>query len=266
MSIQLTVDGHAVHCATGGRPFDAAKTTVILVHGAGMDHSCWALQSRWFAWNGYSVLVPDLPGHGKSAGAPLLTIDDMAAWVGRLMDAAGLNTAILVGHSMGALIALKAAADYSDRIARIALLGVADVMPVHPDLLQAAQDNDPLAYDLIVSWGHGPGAHFGANRNPGLWMLGAGRALLARNRPGVLFNDLAACNDWQGGLDAATAITCPALIIAGDRDQMTPAKRACLVAEKIADTRSVTLRDCGHMMMAERPNQTLDALITEFKI
>jgi pimeloyl-ACP methyl ester carboxylesterase len=46
----------------------------------------------------------DLPGHGKSAGNPLASIADMADWIVRLMDAAAIETATLVGHSMGALV------------------------------------------------------------------------------------------------------------------------------------------------------------------
>ncbi len=265
MSIEYTVDGHNVFCTTGGKPFDPTQKAVILIHGAGMDHSCWSLQSRWFAWHGWSVLVPDLPGHRDSAGEPLPTIEAMAAWMGRLMDAAGLETATLVGHSMGAISVLQAAADMPERVAHIGLLGVADAMPVHPDLLAAARANDPLAYDLVTSWGHGQGAHFGGNQNPGLWMLGAGRQLLRRSHPNVLFNDLNACNAWTGGLDAAQKVLCPALAIIGDNDRMTPPKRAQKVADAIGNCRSVLLTDCGHMMMQEQPDQTLDALIGEFQ-
>jgi len=116
MAIEFTVDGHNVFCATGGQPFDPEKQVVILVHGAGMDHSYWSLQSRWFAWHDWSVLVPDLPGHRGSGGDLLPTIEAMAAWLGRLMDAAGLQTATLVGHSMGAIIVLQAAADMPERV------------------------------------------------------------------------------------------------------------------------------------------------------
>ena len=66
----LQVDGHGVYAATGGMPFDAARPTVIFLHGAGLDHTCWQLASRWFAWHGHSVLAVDLPGHGRSSGAP----------------------------------------------------------------------------------------------------------------------------------------------------------------------------------------------------
>ena len=149
------------------------------------------LQSRWFAWHGWSVLTPDLPGHHDSEGAPLPTLAAMAAWVRQLMDAAQLQHATLIDHSMGAIVALQTAADLPDRVEHLALLGVADAMSVHPDLLMAAQADDPLAFDLITAWGHGRNAHLGGNAQPGIWLLGAppirdGRATfcaLARPHP-----------------------------------------------------------------------------------
>jgi pimeloyl-ACP methyl ester carboxylesterase len=159
--MQFEVDGHQTYAATGGRPFDLAKPTVIFIHGAGMDHSYWQLQSRWFAWHGWSVLAVDLPGHGRSDGDPLTSIAGMGAWIGRLMDAAGVKTATVIGHSMGSAVALEAAALLTGRVDRLALLGVSETIPVHPALLKAAEANDPKAYDMMTAWGHGPSAKMG---------------------------------------------------------------------------------------------------------
>ena len=74
--MQLTVDGHKVYAATGGRSFEPAKPAVIFLHGAGCDHTVWQLPARWFAWHGSSVLAVDLPGHGRSEGPPLGRIAD----------------------------------------------------------------------------------------------------------------------------------------------------------------------------------------------
>ncbi|MBF0276514.1 MAG: alpha/beta hydrolase [SAR324 cluster bacterium] len=263
--MEFKIDRKKVFCATGGQPFNAKKRTVILIHGAGMDHSYWSLQSRWFAWHDWSVLAPDLPGHRDSGGRSLPSIEKMSAWIGHLMEEAGLKEAALVGHSMGAIVALQAAADMPNRVNRIALLGVADAIPVHPDLLEAAKINDPLAYDLVTSWGHGRNAHFGGNQQPGIWMLGSGRQLLARNRPGVLYSDLHACNEWKNGLNAARKTRCRALVIIGDGDQMTPPKRTQLIVDALPECKRVVLEKCGHMMMQEQPDQTLDALIAEFQ-
>src|SRR5215470_15180300 len=100
--MNLTVNSKDVFAATGGHEFDPALPAVVLIHGAGFDHSAWALHSRWFAHHGFSVLVPDLPGHGRSAGPALTTIAAMADWISALLAAAGSTTkAHLVGHSMG---------------------------------------------------------------------------------------------------------------------------------------------------------------------
>src|SRR6266851_1604380 len=108
--MQLSVNGVETFVATGGRDFESSLPTVVLLHGAGFDHTTWALHSRWFAHHGYGVLAPDLPGHGRSSGAPLQAIADMADWTAAMLDAAGVAKAWLVGHSMGSLVALETAA------------------------------------------------------------------------------------------------------------------------------------------------------------
>ena len=257
----LEVDGHQTYAATGGRPFDPAKPTAIFIHGAGMDHSYWQLQSRWFAWHGWSVLAVDLPGHGRSQGEALTGIAAMGAWVGRLMDTAGAAAATLIGHSMGAAVVLEAAALLAGRIDRLALLGVAETIPVHPALLAAAALNDPSAFEMMTAWGHGTSAKMGRNKVPGIWMLGGARELLARSRPGVLHAGLKACDDWRTGAAAAGRIACPTLVVIGTQDVMTPPKQGRALAGMIADCREVVIRDCGHMMMQEAPDAALDALI-----
>jgi len=259
--MELQVDEKNVFAATGGKPFDATLPVVVFVHGAGMDHTVWALQTRWFAWHGRSVLAVDLPGHGKSDGPALESIDEIAAWLNRLVDATGAENASLVGHSMGALAALAAAATGGDRISGLALLGVGAEMPVHPDLLAATESNDPAAWDLIVSWGFGKPAHFGLNRAPGMWMQGGGRSLLARSPDDVLGIDMAACDAYKGALEAAAKVICPTLIICGNRDQMTPPRASAPVADAIKGAQTMVIDGAGHMMMAEKPDETLDALI-----
>src|SRR5512145_1247726 len=133
--MELKVDGRHVYAATGGRTFDPAKPAAVFVHGAGMDHTVWQLPARWFAWHGHSVLAVDLPGHGRSEGPALGSVPELALWLGRAMDAAGIERAAIVGHSMGGAIALEAAAAMPERVARIALLGTAAAIPVNSALL-----------------------------------------------------------------------------------------------------------------------------------
>lgn len=262
--MQLKVDGHTVYAATGGRPFDPAKPLVIFIHGAGQDHTNWQLPARWFAWHGHAVLAADLPGHGRSDGPPLQTIPDMAQWIGSLMDAAGVSKAGLVGHSMGGAIAVEAAAALPERISRIALLGTALSMPVNDALLTAARDAPEKAHQMITGWALGPRAKIGGNPAPGMWMSGGSMALLGRNRPGALYAAFDACNRWKSGPEAAQRVRCPSLVMIGANDSMTPPKIGQQLAQKIPGSRTVTIPNCGHMMMAEQPDATLDALIGFF--
>ncbi|MCX7173009.1 MAG: alpha/beta hydrolase [Proteobacteria bacterium] len=262
--MELSVNGLASYAYTGGKVLnparDAALPAVVFIHGAELDHSCWGLQSRWFAHHGFATLAVDLPGHGRSAGAPLSSIAEMAAWVIALLDAAGIAKAALVGHSMGSLAALEAAARFPDRVSRIALLGNATPMPVSKSLLDAARDDTSRAEAMINAWSHSPHGHIGGNTAPGMWLYGAGRRLMARAERGVLFNDLSACNNYAQGLEQATRVRCPALVLSGNRDQMTSLKAAQNLAKTLPDGHLQVLPGAGHAMMAEQPDAVLDAL------
>src|SRR6476469_8909718 len=230
--MQLTVNAADAFVATGGRRFDVSLPAVVMLHGAGVDHSTWALHSRWFAHHGYSVLAPDLPGHGRSSGTPLPTIADMADWTAALLDAAGAPKARLVGHSMGSLIALETSARHPDKVSSLSLIGTAATMTVGPDLLKAAEANSPDAFDMVSIWGLGFKAELGGSLAPGLWMHQGAQRVLQQSRPGVLYNDLSACNSYQNALAAAAAVKVPATFILGER----------------------------HMMMVEAPDELLAAL------
>jgi pimeloyl-ACP methyl ester carboxylesterase len=258
--MQLSVNGVETFVATGGRPFDPGLPTIVLLHGAGFDHSSWALHSRWFAHHGYGVLAPDLPGHGRSAGAPLTGIADMAYWTAALLDAAGCAKARLVGHSMGSLIALETAARHPARVSALGLIGTAATMTVGPDLLAAAQANDHAAIEMVSIWGLGYQAELGGSLAPGLWMHGGAQRVLEQCRPGVLFRDLSACNAYQDALAAAALIAVPATLILGERDMMIPARAGKALAAALSNSRTVVLRGAGHMMMVERPDELLAAL------
>lgn len=258
--MQLTIDGRLAYGATGGRAHEPGRSLVLLVHGAGLNHTVWALQSRWLAFHGWNVLAVDLPGHGRSEGPPLQSIDALAAWLVALIDALHAKRAVLIGHSMGSLIALQTAATYPDRVQSLVLIGTAAAMPVHPDLLTASAANDHAAIDMVNLWGYGYTAGMGGSRVPGVWMVGAGERILESSKPGVLHNDLAACATYQGGPGAAERVVAPTLLICGEKDQMTPLKKGRMLVEIIPLATLLTLRGAGHMLMAERPYEVQAAI------
>jgi pimeloyl-ACP methyl ester carboxylesterase len=258
--MQLSVNGIDTFVATGGRPFDPSLPAVVMLHGAGFDHSTWALHSRWFAHHGFSVLAPDLPGHGRSSGKPLPTIAEMADWTAALLAVAGAAKAKLIGHSMGSLIALETAARHPGKVAALSLIGTAATMTVGPDLLKAAEAGDTAAIDMVSIWGLGFRAELGGSLAPGLWMHQGAQRVLQQTRPGVLYNDLNACNAYQNGVAAAAEIKVPVTFILGERDMMTPAKAGRTLAAAIPHARTVVLAGAGHMMMVEQPDELLAAL------
>lgn len=258
--MRIDVAGRPFFTATGGRVLARDAEAVVFVHGAGMDHTAWSLPVRHFAHGGRAALAPDLPGHGQSAGTPLGQIGAMADWVIAVLDALEIPRASLIGHSMGALIVLEAAARRPERIARLALFGGALAIPVHPRLLGAACDDPASAFAMIAGWGHGRRGRIGGHPAPGLWARGGTVNLLARGRPGVLAADLAACDAYKGGLAAAARVACPTLVVIGAEDRMTPPRTGRALVAAIKGARAVEIAGVGHMMLAEHSDATLDAL------
>ncbi len=258
--MEFSIQGTKIYAYTGGKPFDPALPTVVFIHGAEHDHCVWVLQSRYLANHGRSVLALDLPGHGRSEGAPLASVEAIADWIVALLDAAGVKQATLVGHSMGSLVAVECAARYPERIAKIVLVGTAFPMKVSDELLDATRDDEPLAQDMVNIWSHSAYAQFPGNPGPGFWVMGGNLRLMQRQKPGVMHVDFKACNDYANGLAAAGKVKAPALILAGKRDVMTPSRGAKELAAALGDKRFVEIPGTGHALMAEKPDEVLDAI------
>ncbi|MEP7300538.1 MAG: alpha/beta hydrolase [Caldimonas sp.] len=265
--MKLAVTGpagsHEAYAYTGGKPFDPGLPALVFVHGAMHDHSVWTLFARWFANHGFAVLAPDLPGHGRSSGAPLASVEAIAAWVLALIDAAGASRAGLVGHSMGSLIALEAAAQAPQRADRLVLVGTAFPMTVSPALLQSARDDPFAAIDSVNFLSHSTIAAKPSSPGPGTWLHGASRALMRRLQLGqreanLFLADFEVCDRYRGGLEAAARVACPATLVLGTRDQMTPPAQAAPLAQALR-ARTVTL-PAGHALMSEAPETLLGAL------
>ncbi|MSQ19130.1 MAG: alpha/beta hydrolase [Betaproteobacteria bacterium] len=258
--MEAQVQNKSAYAYTGGKPFDAKLPTVMFIHGGECDHSVWTLPARYFAHHGFGVLAVDLPGHGRTDGSPLFSIEDMSDWIVMLLDAIGVAKAALVGHSMGSLIALDTAGRRHDRVAKIALLGTTFPMRVSSELLGAAQEDESRAQNMINAWSHSAYAYYPNNPGPGAWLHGANLRLMQRQKPGVLFADFNACNAYNAGTDRAKDTTCPALFILGKRDAMTPVRGGREFAKAIKHAQVVELADAGHNLMGERPDEVLDSL------
>lgn len=265
--MNLDLGGHAAYAYTGGQPFDPARPCVVFIHGALNDHSVWGLQSRYLAHHGWSVLAVDLPGHGRSLGPALPDVPSCAQWVIQWLDRLGVPRAALVGHSMGSLIALEAAAALGDRATHVSLVGTAYPMKVSPALLDTAARDPQRAIDMVNAYSHSTLAPKPGAPGPGTWVPGASRALMrrlqalyaARNGGANLFlHDFQVCDRYDGAWEAAGRVRCPVQLLLGRRDQMTLPKAAAELAQRLRA--SVAWVDAGHSLMAEAPDGVLNAL------
>ena len=260
--MRCLVNGHTVHVEEGSaRPGES--TPVVLLHGACNDHRVWLPLLPGLQQAGCAVYAPDLPGHGQSAGPLLTSVPEMADWLIAVLEACGLAQCALVGHSMGSLVALHAAALVPGSVTHLALVGTAWPMRVAPTLLELAQTQPSEAIHKMALWSH--------TQRDGLPLdpLAAAQtqALMESVQSGwgdgnLLATDLAACDEYGEGEAMAERVRgrTKVAFILGTNDRMTPLKAAARLEQALPEA-GVNLLDCGHALMSEDTGGVLQALL-----
>ncbi|MFY7864264.1 alpha/beta fold hydrolase [Roseateles sp.] len=261
--MKTIVKGQEAYAYTGGKPLDPTLPALVFIHGALNDHSVWTLLARWFAHHGHAVLAVDLPGHGRSGGPALSSIAELGDWIWDLLDAAGISRAALVGHSMGSLIALEAAARQPERASHLLMVGTAYPMKVSEALLNTAEADPCKAIQMVNQFSFSSLAAKPSYPGPGAWLQGAELALKRRIQAkqtalNLFAHDFRLCDAYDGGLEAAARVTCPCDFILGERDQMTSPKQSRSLAEALQA--KTHLLPAGHSLMAEQPDLMLQAV------
>jgi pimeloyl-ACP methyl ester carboxylesterase len=254
--MELLVNNNPVYVATGGKDFDASLPAVMFIHGSGGDHRTWALQTRWFAYHGYSVLAPDLPGHSLSGGEAFQSIEESGPWLEKFLDRAGVTQVHIVGHSQGFLSALEFSKSNADKVLSLTAVGTAAAIPVNQALIDTAKDSAANAAHMMVNWGFGPAAHMGMSSVPGMQPLAICRAIMSAN---PLAADLQACADYSGGAAIAKSLSFPRHCILATHDKMTPVKAGKALAADMNCEVSI-IDGYGHMLPLEAPKKTLAAI------
>jgi pimeloyl-ACP methyl ester carboxylesterase len=224
---------------------------LVLIHGAGGTHLHWPPDIRRLA--GYTIYALDLPGHGKSSGPGEQSIEAYAEKVAGWMAAIGLDRAVLVGHSMGAAIALQLGIDHSAAVRAMVLLGGGVRLRVNPDLLEQAASSTtlPLALNAIVAWSYSPQA------DAKLVELAGQR--IQEIRPSVLHGDLLACDAFDVK-DEVGRVRAPALVLCGQDDRMTPLRLSQFLAGSLPGAQFQAIPEAGHMVMLEQPAEVTRVL------
>lgn len=235
----------------------AGLPVLVLLHGAGGGGDQWPYQLRRLP--GWHVLAPDLPGHGGSQGAPENSIgpeksvgahaNHMLTWLAGLQ----IQRAVLVGHSMGAAIAMEMAIVEPERISHLVLFGAAARFPINPQL--AEKLSVPVrvqeGVNMIVKWSFAKGADEQLRR--------AYFKQLMSNDSGVLHNDFLACANFDLGA-RITELRQPTLLLAGQDDVMVPIRLSQNLAAGLPHASLRVIAAGGHMFMQEQAEEAVRAI------
>ena len=258
--MEVVVRDRCVRATTGGRPLDHDLPLLLFIHGAGTDRTMWVLQTRYFATHGWSVVAVDLPGHGRSEGPAVDNVDELVGWTGDLIAEIGWSRAAIVGQSLGSVVALQTAADHPDLVTGLVLVATAAALPVNANLLEAAEVDPPRAWDMVMAWSLARSSQLGGHSTPGLWMRDSIRQTMATAPSDALHTSLMAADRYRGGLEAASRVTCPALLLLGEEDRMVPCHTAEPLADALADSQTMIVADAGHQLVTEQPDIVLTAM------
>jgi pimeloyl-ACP methyl ester carboxylesterase len=244
---------HGIHYFVSGAD-RYSMPPVILLHGAGGNHLYWPPQVRRMPDR--RILAVDLPGHGKSDGSGRQSIEEYAADVDAFIRSIGLNTVVLVGHSMGGIIAIELASRFRGRVLGLCLVSTGAKLRVSPEILRGT--DDPAAFATTVA--RIVELSFAAEAGPRLKELAAQR--MRETRPSVLHGDFLACSAFDGSARVA-GFGMPTLIVCGEQDRMTPPHYSHWLQSHIAGSQLELVPHAGHMVMLEQPD-VVAALIDGF--
>ena len=240
------IENRNIHASDAGQGLDITKKTIVFLHGSGLSHIVWSLSEQFFSNKDFNVLSIDLPGHGNSDGPCLDSIEKIADWLEKVFIELNLKELTLVGHSQGCLEILEYAAKYKSRIKKLVFLGGSNKMPVHPDLINLANNGDSDAVKLMMKWGYEGSKKF-IGGNPVERIIQSPRDIRE-----ILAVDLVACNNYSNGSDAAKLIECPTLLIFGSLDKMVNLEAGKNFSSLVKNSKIHIIEGCGHMIMIEK--------------
>ena len=240
------IDKKIVHASDSGQGIEKNKKTIVFLHGSGLSHIVWSLTEQFFSSKGFNVLSIDLPGHGNSEGPCLDSIEKIADWLEKVFNKLNLNSLILIGHSQGCLEILEYAHKYKDRIKKLVFVGGSNKMPVHPDLIELAQNGDSDAVKLMMKWGYEGSKKF-IGGNPVEKIIQSPRDIKE-----ILAVDLNACNNYSNGEEAAKNINFASLLIFGELDKMVNLEAGKKFSNSLKNSSTHIISGSGHMIMIEK--------------
>ena len=279
---KIDIKNHEISYSFNGVSGNIGSSTIVLIHGAGGQEIDWPkawrstnVQSKLMGLtpsnhgvirlfnaglDDYSIYAVDLPGHGKSDGSSKSSIDEYSRDIIDFLDAMELENVCLVGHSMGAAIALNASLSHCWRICSVVAIGGASKMIVSDAILKGLQTTFEETVDNIVkySWHKKTGAIADSQKMAAYFREKAKQRILDAGSKTV-HGDFLACSRFDLG-DRLGEISIPVLVIASDCDRMVPYNVSQEMARKLPNAKFVSLEGCGHFQHIEQTSRVATEL------
>jgi len=227
------------------------RPSLVLIHGAGGSHLSWPADLRRLA--GWDVLAIDLPGHGRSTGFSQQSIQRYADQLVNFLAEVNIHQAILAGHSMGGAIAIQTTLDTPGLVAGLGLVSTGAFLGVQPALLETF--SNPLAMPQALE--EFRRLAFSPETPPGL--VEQRMNILQQGRSNVLAGDWQACAAFDQR-DQIERITCPAWVVVGADDHLTPLPYAHFLAAQLGNVKLTVIPHAGHMVIVEKPGELVEGM------
>ena len=235
---------------------------LVFLHGIGGRASGWAPIQQACANAGHTSVAWDMPGYGQSPTIAPYDFDGLADALAALLDAQDLPKAVLVGHSLGGMVALQMWARHPERVAGLVLAASSPAFGHGSgDFQQAfiAQRLAPLESGRSmhdVAAGLIPTMVAPGYDGPG---LAQAQACMGSITPATYKNALGALVQFEQRT-ALPSISVPTLCIAGEHDRTAAPSVVQRMADKIPNAQYLCLNGVGHLLTFEQPELFADAL------
>ena len=227
---------------------DANKRSLLFIPGAGLDYRyVRALKFDNTIFN--PPLVIDFPGHGKSEGKGLDSIEAYSQFMMDTLEDWNFNDLHIFGHSMGGLIGLDLLNKLKISINTFVMISSIYPIRVADSLLDAAKSANSMSADFIIKYG----VH---KRLIGM------KNVFPEDKDMLMFDDLTACNNYHTDLSAIRNSLVPITIINGDKDKLINKKHE-MEFLNVTCAKKIEMKDVGHFPFFEDPNTLSDIIAVE---
>jgi pimeloyl-ACP methyl ester carboxylesterase len=251
---EISVRGFKINYIAG-ESFEKSRPTILMIHGAGQSSLTWEYQVDVLKNRpGANLIIPDLPGHGKSEGSGCKTIEEYTEFIKDLAHTLGLDRLILVGHSMGGGIAQVFTIDYPEMVDACVLVGTGAKLRVAKETLESVKSNYETFCRVAPTRSF---THSSPEELKRKFIEG-----LLKTPQSISHRDLLICDEFDI-MKEVEKIRVPTLIISATEDILTPVKYGEYLNLKIRNSKLHVIRGAGHFMMQESPDE-FNRILIEF--